>query len=188
MEKQLDRVAEDGVTQLLDMAASDKIQILSAPIQLPGVCGICGTSRTDDRSYIDIGLWFEMYGQFYFCTYCMTQMVNRLGGLTPEQAEELHSELNQARQTILEFQETKARVDGAIESLRNTGLFSDPVIDNADTDSFMDTKQDTPRLVTKSERDEYISPESSKDSSEFISEQGSDGVSGPRDDELSDWL
>jgi hypothetical protein len=185
---QQDRVAEDEVTKLLDINASDKIQILNAPVQLPGVCGICGTSRTDDRDYIDIGLWFEMYGQFYFCTFCMTQMVNRLGGLTPEQAEELQAELNQARQAILEFQETKARVDGAIESLRNTGLFADPGNISVSALESVDSKQDAKQDIADIARNKQDVIRTDIDTPETPSSQGSDGVSSTGSNELDSWL
>lgn len=186
--QQEERFAEDNITKLLAIAASDKIQILSAPIQLPGVCGLCGTSRNDDRQYVDIGLWLEYYGQFYFCTMCMTQMVNRLGGLTPEQAEKLNDELEQARQTILDFQNEKAAYDGAINTLRSTGLFSGT--DITVVGSVMSVASES----IKSEGDGVSSGNKSRvissidDSYKTPTEQRPHDVSSSGSNELDSWL
>jgi hypothetical protein len=187
MDVETDRLAEDGATKLLDILAS-KIQILSAPIQLPGVCGLCGTSRVDDRQYIDIGLWLEMYGQWYFCTICMTQFINRLGGLTQEQAIELQEQLDAARLHILEFQEKEAKINGVIDTLRSTGLFND-------IDVFGDSAFDVPvpegvadTISGIIERDKHKPAEASNNTTESSTEQRSDDVSKPRSDELDSWL
>lgn len=185
---QQNRIAEDGVTRLLEIAASDRIQILSAPIQLPGVCGLCGTSRTDDRQYIDLGLWVEYYGQFYFCTFCMTQMVNRLGGLTVDQADDLNEQLNQARQTILDFQNQKAAYDGAIATLRDTGLFAGSDLIDASPIIPVAPKQDAQPSngVSSGNKQGIIEPVSNI--AESATEQRPNDVSSSGNNELDSWL
>lgn len=185
---QQDRLAEDDVTKLLDVEFSDRIQILSAPIQLPGVCGLCGTARTDDRSYVDIGLWVEFYGHFYFCTFCMSQFVNRLGGLTAEQADELKLELEQARQTIIDFQQEKAAVDGAINTLRSTGLFSGIDLTVIGSDVSVVKQQDTVQDITSSVQDKLRTTEANSNTTESTGDTGSDGISSSGNDELDSWL
>jgi hypothetical protein len=184
---QSDRLAEDGVTKLLDMLSS-KIQILSAPIQLPGVCGLCGTSRTDDRQYLDIGIWIEMYGQFYFCTVCTVQFTNSLGGLTAEQALELQERLEDAQLQILEFQEKEAKINGVIDTLRSTGLFND-------SDVFGDSKSDdlVPEGLAETisgiiERDKHSPAEASNDTTKSATEQRPNDVPKPGSNELDSWL
>lgn len=103
---------------------SSKVQILNAPILAPGVCMLCGSSNNDDRDYIDIGKNVEFVGVLYFCTFCMTEVVNALGCLMPEQARALENELDAARQRILEFHQKDEALNGAIDTLRHTGLFS----------------------------------------------------------------
>lgn len=188
MTVQTDRVADDGVTKLLDLEASSKIQILSAPIQLPGVCGLCGTSRTDDRQYIDIGLWFEMYGQFYFCTICMTEMVNRLGGLTAEQADKLNQRLETAEQYILEFQEKEAKIDGVINTLRSTGLFADiDVLSVSPTlDKIIEQKSQGISEQSTGDKQDTIKPDNY--APESVTEQRSNGVPSTPSNELDGWL
>jgi hypothetical protein len=176
---QQDRTAEDGVTKLLDLEASSKIQILSAPIQLPGVCGLCGTSRNDDRQYVDIGIWIEFYGQFYFCTFCFTEFANRLGCLMPEQVKVLEDELDAARQRILEFETKDQTLNDAISTLRDTGLFSG-------TDLSAVRRSGTPTDEQESSRtnsNEQLSFGNFEDTEQSDSEQGSDDVSTTRDDE-----
>lgn len=103
---------------------SSRIRIVNTPTQLPGVCCVCGASRSDDRQYVDIGIDVDYVGTMYFCTFCLTEAVNALGCLTKEQSDSLVDELNSARQTILDFQQEKAALDGAVDTLRRTGLFS----------------------------------------------------------------
>lgn len=106
-------------------AETSKVQILESPRLAPGTCVLCGTSRTDDRQYIDIGLTVEYVGVIYFCTFCMTEVANRIGCYTLEQSKQLEDDLDRARQRILEFEIKDSALNGAIDSLRNTGLFTD---------------------------------------------------------------
>lgn len=105
--------------------ASSKVRILDAPTQLPGVCMLCGSSRNDDRKYVDIGKDIEFVGVIYFCTFCFTEIANRLGCLTQEQSAALEAELEAARARILEFHSKDEALNAAINTLRSTGLFSD---------------------------------------------------------------
>lgn len=187
MTLQSDRLAEDGVTKLLDMQSS-KIQILSAPIQLPGVCGLCGTSRTDDRQYVDIGIWLELYGQFYFCTICMTQFINRLGGLSLDQATELQEELESAQLHILEFQEKEAKINGVIDTLRSTGLFTD-----SDTHSIHSPSDPTLEPLSQTisgiiERDKHKPTEADSNTTKSTTEQRSNDVSKSGSNDIESWL
>jgi len=104
--------------------ATSKVQILEAPRLAPGTCMLCGTSRNDDRQYIDIGKDIQYVGVIYFCTFCMTQIANTLGCLMPEQTKALEDELDAARQRILEFEIKDRTLNDAITTLRDTGLFS----------------------------------------------------------------
>lgn len=108
-------------------AETSKVQILESPRLAPGTCVLCGTSRTDDRQYIDIGLTVEYVGVIYFCTFCMTEVANRIGCYTIEQSKKLEDELDRARQRILEFETKDSALNDVITHLRNSNLFSDTV-------------------------------------------------------------
>lgn len=155
--------------------SGSRIQILNAPTQLPGICAICGTSRNDDRKYVDFGLDVDYVGVIYFCTFCMTELINRLGCLTQEQSAVLEAEVDSARKTILDFHSTKAAYDNAISTLRATGLFSGtPLVD--------DPPQQAPvAAVSKSESKSTGTNKSTKQSD---SKQGSSSISELGDDDF----
>lgn len=112
----------ESVTVYADLASS-KFVVLSAPINAPGICAVCGTSRTDDRQYVDFGLTVDYVGTIYFCSFCIQELCNRMGCLTQEQSKQLEDQLDAAKQEILSFQRQKVAYDDAIASLRATGLF-----------------------------------------------------------------
>jgi len=162
---------------------SSRIRVLSAPILAPGVCCTCGASRNDDRQYIDLGIDVDHIGVMYFCTFCLTELVNTLGCLTKEQSEELHDELNAARKTILDFQQEKAAYDGAVATLRRTGLFSGTDFsgiihsDETKSESVQDTVGAEPESIRSSKSTEQSDPK-----------QGSSGISKSGSDELADFF
>jgi hypothetical protein len=144
----------ESVTTYADLASS-KYSVLSAPVQLPGVCATCGTSRTDDRQYVDFGLFVEGIGQIYFCTFCVQELCNRMNCLTQEQSTALEDQLDAAKQEILSFQSQKARLNDAISLLRGTGLFdsSDPAAISSGLETaveFSESSQTVPAKPTRS--------------------------------------
>ena len=54
----------EAVEAVQTYAAVDgtRIKILDAPILLPGTCAVCGSSRNDDRKYIDLGIDVDHIG------------------------------------------------------------------------------------------------------------------------------
>lgn len=167
--------------------ASSKVQILEAPRLLPGTCMLCGTSRTDDRQYIDIGKDIQFVGVIYFCTFCMTEIANRIGCLMPEQTKALEEELDAARQRILEFQTKDEALNGAIDTLRNTGLFSGTDL-TAVHRRFVpeESKNSEPTLFDSIEADGE-SDRSNQDSKQSDSKQGSNDVPTITDDEFPEF-
>lgn len=156
-------------------ADSSRIRILDTPILAPGVCCICGAGRNDDRKYIDLGIDVDYIGVMYFCTFCMTELANTLGCLMPEQAQQLRDELDSARQTIINFQQEKAAVHGAVDAIRRTGLFS-----GTDFNSLITTpeKSDDFELVNEpgSDSTERKTSGSNKDTKQSDPKQGSDDI------------
>lgn len=185
MTVQRDRLADDGVTRLLDLESTSKIRILDAPIQAPGVCGLCGASSGDEnRKYIDIGIWIEYYGQFYFCTFCFTEFTNRLGGHTSEQALALENELDSARQRILEFETKDAALNGAINTLRDTGLFSGTDLTVVRRRVVSEQSEESESIIQDTVRPESKTIGFDHDSEQSDSKQGSNDLSATSSDEL----
>lgn len=163
---------------------SSKVQILNAPILPPGVCMLCGSSRNDDRQYIDIGKDIEFVGVMYFCTFCMTEVANALGCLMPEQARALENELDAARQRILEFHKKDEALNGAINTLRDTGLFSGIDLTVVRRGHVPSTSEESKSDVQDVIRTEREPDESNQDPEQSDSEQGPTDLSATRDDEF----
>jgi hypothetical protein len=162
---------------------SSRIRILDAPILNPGTCALCGASRTDDRKYVDFGLTVDYVGVIYFCTFCMTELANRVGCATAEQTKKLEDELNSARQAILDFQAEKAALDDAISTLRSTGLFSG-------TDLSPITNPANPPVAESGNIQDVVSTESksnrsNKSTKQSDSEQGSVSISKSGSDDFT---
>lgn len=164
--------------------ASSKVRILEAPILAPGTCMLCGASRNDDRGYIDMGKDIQFVGVIYFCTFCMTEVANAIGCLMPEQAAALENELDAARQRILEFETKDRTLNDAINTLRNTGLFVDPASIGDAPGSTMATVQDELKFESGTKGDESGTTITVEDTTESITEQGSDVVPAIGSDEL----
>lgn len=152
-----------------------RIRILDAPQLAPGVCAICGSSRNDDRKYVDLGIDVDYIGVMYFCTFCMTELANRLGCLTQEQSATLVAEVEAARNTILEFHATKVAYDNAISTLRDTGLF--------DGVSLVSTPPEQIPVADVS-RAEQKPAGTSKSSKQSNPKQGSSGIPTDGDDDF----
>lgn len=150
---------------------SSRIRVLNAPVLAPGVCCICGCGHSEDRQYIDLGIDVDYTGVMYFCTFCMTELVNVLGCATPEQYKQLQDELDSARQTILEFQQQKAAIDGVVDTLRSTGLFSSADIIDSPSSDYAE-----PEHVTDFVKAERQTSGSSKNSKQSDPKQGSDDI------------
>lgn len=163
-----------------NLSGSSKVMILEAPRLAPGTCVVCGTSRTDDRKYIDFGIFVEYVGQIYFCTFCMTELANQLGCLTPEQTIQLENERDAAHQRILEFQIRERALNESINTLRATGLFDRPVDSVGITIPVMEIQSGelpSPQDIVNDNREtEQSDPE-----------QGSDDVPTTTSDEFTDF-
>lgn len=163
-----------------NLLGSSKVRILEAPRLAPGTCVVCGTSRTDDRQYVDLDIFVEYVGQIYFCTFCMTELANQLGCLTPEQTKQLEEERDAALQTIIEFQTKDRALNDSINLLRSTGLFdraADPL------GALISTMEIKPSEL--SDKQDAIGPD--REAEQSNSEQGSDDLPTTTDDEFSEF-
>lgn len=163
---------------------TSKIQILAVPRMAPGTCVVCGTSRSDDRQYIDLGLTVEFVGVIYFCTFCMRELANQLGCLMPEQTQALEAELDAARQRILEFNTKESALDGAINTLRDTGLFAHIDINAISVIDDLKPQQDA---LDFSESDKQELDGTGIDPEQSDSKQESDGVPSSTSDDYTDF-
>lgn len=100
-----------------------KVRIYNAPINPPGICAVCGSSNNEDRDFMDIGIDLEWYGTVYFCTFCLSEVMNHLGYLTPEQVSSLEDENNILRERVLELSLKEQAIEQFIGAARSSGIF-----------------------------------------------------------------
>ena len=175
----------ESVTTYADLASS-RFLVLNAPVEAPGVCAICGTSRSDDRDYVDFGLFVEYVGKIYFCSFCVTELTNRMGCLTPDQSKQLEDQLDAAKQEILSFQKEKAAVDDAIRTLRNTGLFDSLSDGFTDPTAFLNTKAESEDTGNSGKSKSKPTRSNSK-AEQSDPKQGSDDLSTTASNELTEF-
>lgn len=158
---------------------STKFQVVPAPIQVPGTCVSCGSSRTDDRDYIDFGLTLDFVGVIYFCTFCMSECANTIGYISPEQARRLEEQVEYYATQVANFYTKDKALNEAINLLRDSGLFdlitgaassSDEISSNTINESPESNDPGT------NETDQHIKQQDTK--------QGSSDLSAVRNDEL----
>lgn len=155
---------------------ASKIQLLEAPRLAPGVCAVCGASRSDDRQYIDMKWDIDFYGVVYLCTFCFTEAVNTLGCLTKEQSEALEAENDRLRQEIIDFRLERDAIHDIANKLRDTGLIDFVTArSSGDADSVVSPGAQTLDNFYASLQSN--SDESSSKPKQSDSEQGSDGLS-----------
>jgi hypothetical protein len=158
---------------------STKFRVLSAPIQVPGVCASCGSSSTDDRNYVDFDMFVDYVGVIYFCTFCFDECANALGYISPEQARVLEAKLEAAEKKILDFYTKDRALNDAINLLRDSGLFD--LVDGAASAS---NEVPSSEVNGSSKQDDLGTNESDKHNGKQDSEQGSPDLSATGDDEL----
>lgn len=80
---------------------SAKVQIRSTGELLPpGVCALCGKGH-DERGFIDMQLYIDLYGQVYFCVSdCAEEITHAIEGLTGIESVIYIQQLEQARGII----------------------------------------------------------------------------------------
>lgn len=94
------------------------VYILDFPEKAPGKCVRCGANhRRDGRSYIDIGVSVPRYGVVYFCTICMTEIVNYLDWISPEQYLKLETECQTLLDKNINLETENAKLRGAFSEL-----------------------------------------------------------------------
>lgn len=177
----------ESVMTYADLASS-KFTVLNAPVNAPGVCAICGSSNNEDRDYVDFGLTIDYVGTIYFCTFCIQELCNRMGCLTPEQSKHLEDQLDAAKQEILTFQKEKAAINDIRDTLRTSGLFSGTDLSRITSISSKDVaKESEPDLYSTLIAEPKASG-SNSNAKQSDPKQRSDDVSATGNDDLADFF
>lgn len=178
----------ESVTTYADLASS-RFVVLNAPIEAPGVCAICGSSRSDDRDYVDFGLFIEYVGKILFCSFCIAELTNRMGSATPDQVRQLEDQLDAARQEILSFQSQKAKFNDAINILRSTGLFdsSDSLTVSSNLQTAIEHADSEPKDTGNTVKPESKSARTNSKTKQSDPKQGSNDVPTTSGDGLTEF-
>lgn len=94
-------------------AVQSRIKQINAPLANPGVCIVCGSSRTDDRNYIDFGKQLEWFGAVYFCTECISETLDVMDFVKSSTMESTVTELYQEKANVMNLRDQI----GALESV-----------------------------------------------------------------------
>lgn len=156
-----------------------KFRVLESPREIPGVCQSCGSSRTDDRDYVDFGLTIDFLGVVYFCTFCFTECANTLGFLSVEQTILLEAKLNEAQTHVAEFRAKEKALDDAIFNLRDSGI-----LDYYDRATSMAPEKPVEPISLVTTGDNQKSEPINQHSDEQTNKQGPTDVSTTRGDEF----
>lgn len=71
-------------------SVNGRVQVLDAPIMSPGVCCLCGSAGGDHRKFIDFGKQLDWYGNVYFCSECIREVLTVLEYVSVDNFDKLH--------------------------------------------------------------------------------------------------
>lgn len=63
---------------------NSRYSLHQAPILAPGICIVCKTGSTDERTFIDLGMSFKWYGRMYMCSLCISEIARGIGFGDPD--------------------------------------------------------------------------------------------------------
>jgi hypothetical protein len=160
----------------IEYGGPDKVQVLPGPVMQPAKCILCGAPG-DGRPFIDIGCYLDWYGAVYFCGYCIVEISNKLGYVSPDQAEVVQRNLSAA----LSENHILAEQDEHLRSIVNNLL--DFTI--SERNNFVHDYQEFIAWRSHQTTIEDIEPEGQTDIGTNVedSEQGSSDVSNDGDNE-----
>lgn len=93
---------------------SDRMQLRGlGELPQPAQCMVCGNA-TFDEGYVDLGVWYEFYGNALLCGLCLTQAAELIGCMTVEEVAHLRE---QAENVTKELELTTEKLRVANERL-----------------------------------------------------------------------
>lgn len=112
---------------------SGRVQVLDAPVALPGKCVQCGSStNSDGRKFVDIGFELDYYGVIYFCTHCLTELSNALGYANPEQVKDLEDRLSEIVDHVARIEAENVKLRNALSNLDFLGIKQSSTVEKSE--------------------------------------------------------
>lgn len=104
------------------------MQIVNAPVALPGCCFICGAASRE--YFIDTGRSIEFHGAVYFCSECLTEMATAAGFLSVKNTALLKFEMEKLEARVFELTKKEAGLEQTVRGLVAAGYSNDNGIDS----------------------------------------------------------
>lgn len=117
-------------------SVNGRVQVLDAPIMSPGVCCLCGSAGGDHRKFIDFGKQLDWYGNVYFCSFCIKEVLEVLDYISVDNFDKLHESY---RELSVRYEKLKVQYEAVKNAVVVLGSPSDidnhSVSDNSDDES-----------------------------------------------------
>lgn len=96
------------------------MQIVNAPVALPGCCFICGAASRE--FFIDTGRSIEFHGAVYFCSECLTEIATAAGFLSVKNTALLKFEMEKLENKVFELTKREAGLEQTVRGLVTAGF------------------------------------------------------------------
>ncbi len=165
------------------MSQSDKVTLTKYPA-LPSLCRVCNFSADGNREFVDFQLSFDVDGAINICEFCMVNIVEALGFVSPEKNDLNKETISTLTAQVNELSENNERLNATLDAL--IGLRPDLVSDSVLPDEVASEQSDsdTGQLELAFEGDsdstesgEGRESETGSGNDESESERGSENVS-----------
>lgn len=98
------------------MSQSDKVTLTKYPA-LPSLCRVCNFSADGNRDFVDFQLSFDVDGAINICEFCMVNIVEALGFVSPEKADLDQETISTLTTQVNELSENNARLSATLDSI-----------------------------------------------------------------------
>lgn len=94
-----------------------KVQIVTNPVALPGICVICRKSANGVTKFADCLASEEFYGAFYFCEDCCGELAEAFGFVHKLEVEATQEALENALVYNAELKEANVRLNRTLDNI-----------------------------------------------------------------------
>lgn len=111
-----------------------EVQIVQTPQALPCVCVYCGGPPSETKSwFLDTGLSYEEYGAVYICSECSNFLMDKMGYMSIERANDLKEANARLARANEELEVKNIALQQAINSMKVAGYEDGSLDDQFDS-------------------------------------------------------
>lgn len=109
-----------------------EVQIVQIPQANPAVCVYCGGPPSDTKPwFLDTGLSYEEYGVVYFCSECSNFLMDKMGYMSIERANDLREANARLARAKTELELKVTALQQAINAMKVAGFEDDGSSDSS---------------------------------------------------------